>query len=252
MLLILVLFQEKPSSPNGGYKCQTGSKLPSQLTSDSQHLVILPQLAAMSAYTLQMSNQTRRLDLAVALIEAFSSAVYCSLSKQTISTILLPGLRYLEPISGQSLSAHHDTVMAMIKGAESRVEPQQPIESQDKVLNLCSPLAYNIVVCPLVLYSSEIWSTAKRGWERLRALSRKFVRKIWGARSRAAACGGGLEAQDRMWWSNVVAIGCGGGLEAQDRMWWSNDVARDLEQLRVEGDWRLRTECDGVTLWLEI
>nr|CAD7405346.1 unnamed protein product [Timema cristinae] len=90
--------------------------------------VILPQLAAMSAYTLQMSNQTRRLDLAVALIEAFSSAVYCSLSKQTISTILLPGLRYLEPISGQSLSAHHDTVMAMIKGAESRVEPQQPIE----------------------------------------------------------------------------------------------------------------------------
>nr|CAD7570487.1 unnamed protein product [Timema californicum] len=91
--------------------------------------VILPQLAAMSAYTLQSSNQTRRLDLAVALIEAFSSAVYCSLSKQTISTVLLPGLRYLEPITSQFLLAHHDTVMAMIKGAESRVEPHQPIES---------------------------------------------------------------------------------------------------------------------------
>nr|CAD7267104.1 unnamed protein product [Timema shepardi] len=189
--------------------------------------VILPQLAAMSAYTLQSSNQTRRLDLAVALIEAFSSAVYCSLSKQTISTVLLPGLSYqdpgrnfggktvhtqirsqnllacsktnshllskvlngpssiltndllkfvishdgccaaagppcvfvvlnrcptclepgmplkhwctahaffieplyLEPITSQFLLAHHDTIMAMIKGAESRVEPHQPIES---------------------------------------------------------------------------------------------------------------------------
>ncbi|XP_063235480.1 RAB11-binding protein RELCH homolog [Bacillus rossius redtenbacheri] len=84
--------------------------------------VVLPQLAAMSAYALQLSNQTRRLDLAVALIEAFSSAVCCSLSKQTVSTVLLPGLRYLEPISSQSLLAHHDTVVAMIKGAESRVE----------------------------------------------------------------------------------------------------------------------------------
>jgi len=45
-----------------------------------------------------MSNQTRKLDLAVALVEAFSSAVYCALSKQTISTALLPGLRYRFPL----------------------------------------------------------------------------------------------------------------------------------------------------------
>lgn len=56
--------------------------------------VILPQLATFAAYALHMSNQTRKLDLAVALVEAFSSAVYCALSKQTISTALLPGLRY--------------------------------------------------------------------------------------------------------------------------------------------------------------
>jgi hypothetical protein len=88
--------------------------------------VILPQLATFAAYALHMSNQTRKLDLAVALVEAFSSAVYCALSKQTISTALLPGLRYLESISSQSLPSHHDTVQAMIHGAESRIEVQRP------------------------------------------------------------------------------------------------------------------------------
>ncbi|XP_069701255.1 RAB11-binding protein RELCH homolog [Periplaneta americana] len=95
--------------------------------------VILPQLAGIAAYALHMSNQTRKLDLAVALVEAFSSAVYCTLSKQSISTALLPGLRYLEPISSQSLSSHHDTVQAMIKGAESRIEVQRPTERSGSI-----------------------------------------------------------------------------------------------------------------------
>lgn len=55
--------------------------------------VILPQLAAMSAYTSQMSNQTRKIDMASALIESFSATIYCPLSRNTISTALLPGLK---------------------------------------------------------------------------------------------------------------------------------------------------------------
>lgn len=55
--------------------------------------VIMPQLAATSAYTLQLLNENRRLDLATKLVDAFSAAIYCPLSKQTISTALLPGLR---------------------------------------------------------------------------------------------------------------------------------------------------------------
>ncbi|KAJ9580267.1 hypothetical protein L9F63_004080, partial [Diploptera punctata] len=90
--------------------------------------IILPQLAGIALYALQLTNQTRKIDLAIALVEAFSSAVYCNLSKQTISSALLPGLRYLEQISGQSLPSHHDTVQAMIKGAESRIEVQRPNE----------------------------------------------------------------------------------------------------------------------------
>jgi predicted neutral ceramidase superfamily lipid hydrolase len=69
--------------------------------------VILPQLATVAAYALHMSNQTRKLDLAVALVEAFSSAVYCALSKQTISTALLPGLRYRFGPWVKSLEAQH-------------------------------------------------------------------------------------------------------------------------------------------------
>ena len=34
--------------------------------------------------------------------------------------------RYLESISSQSLPSHHDTVQAMINGAESRIEIQRP------------------------------------------------------------------------------------------------------------------------------
>ncbi|PNF39999.1 hypothetical protein B7P43_G15450 [Cryptotermes secundus] len=95
--------------------------------------VILPQLAGMAAYALHMSNQTRKLDLAVTLVESFSSAVYCALSKQTISTALLPGLRCLEQISSQSLPSHHDTVQAMIKGAESRIEVQRAPERSGSI-----------------------------------------------------------------------------------------------------------------------
>jgi hypothetical protein len=36
--------------------------------------------------------------------------------------------RCLEPISSQSLPSHHDTVQAMIKGAESRIEVQRAPE----------------------------------------------------------------------------------------------------------------------------
>ncbi|XP_049808480.1 RAB11-binding protein RELCH homolog [Schistocerca nitens] len=90
--------------------------------------VILPQLAGTAAFASQLSNATRRVDLAKALIEAFSSAVSCPLSKQAISTALLPGLRYLEPITNTALYTHHETVMAMIRGAESRLDSQRPID----------------------------------------------------------------------------------------------------------------------------
>ncbi|XP_066992231.2 RAB11-binding protein RELCH homolog [Anabrus simplex] len=95
--------------------------------------VIIPQLCALSSFAELLSNQTRRMDLATVLIEAFSAAVYCSLSKHVISAYLLPGLRSLEPISSQSLHIHHETLLAMIRGAESRVEVQRPMERSGSI-----------------------------------------------------------------------------------------------------------------------
>lgn len=95
--------------------------------------VIVPQLAALSSFAEQHSNQTRRVDLATVLIEAFSATVYCSLPKHIISSYLLPGLRSLESISCQSLLIHHETLLAMIRGAESRIEVQRPTERSGSI-----------------------------------------------------------------------------------------------------------------------
>lgn len=104
--------------------------------------VVVPQLAAMAAYTLQLTNQTRKLDLAAALVDAFSTTVYCSISKNTVTTALLPGLRYLEQICSQSLVVHHETVFSMIREVESRFEiPKPTMERSSSSLTLSAATA---------------------------------------------------------------------------------------------------------------
>ncbi|KAJ1529728.1 hypothetical protein ONE63_006481 [Megalurothrips usitatus] len=82
--------------------------------------VIMPQLAGLAAYASQLQNLTRRLDLAVALTEAFSAAVYVPLPSSVLSSAVLPGLRYLEQISQQLQPVHRETILAMVKEVESR------------------------------------------------------------------------------------------------------------------------------------
>ncbi|XP_052126759.1 RAB11-binding protein RELCH [Frankliniella occidentalis] len=82
--------------------------------------VIMPQLAALAAYASQLQNLTRRLDLAVALTEAFSAAVYIPFPASILTTAVLPGLRYLEQISQQLQPVHRETILAMIREVESR------------------------------------------------------------------------------------------------------------------------------------
>ncbi|XP_034249824.1 RAB11-binding protein RELCH homolog [Thrips palmi] len=82
--------------------------------------VIMPQLAGLAAYASQLQNLTRRLDLAVALTEAFSAAVYVPLPASVLSSAVLPGLRYLEQISQQLQPVHRETILAMMREVESR------------------------------------------------------------------------------------------------------------------------------------
>ncbi|XP_054287320.1 RAB11-binding protein RELCH homolog [Macrosteles quadrilineatus] len=98
--------------------------------------VVVPQLAATAAYALQLTNQSRKVDLASALVLAFNNAVYCSLSRNTITTALIPGLRYLEQVCGQSLPSHHQTVASMIQEAESRTDSSKPLERSSSSITL--------------------------------------------------------------------------------------------------------------------
>nr|CAI5819958.1 unnamed protein product [Callosobruchus analis] len=106
-------------------------------TDNFRNDVILPQLVAMSMYTSQMKNQTRKVDMALALLEAFTNVVFNPLNKQCKGAVL-PGLRYLETVilENQSLSSYWDTVVSMIKECDNRVEvatPQTPTDSSSKL-----------------------------------------------------------------------------------------------------------------------
>ncbi|KAK5642547.1 hypothetical protein RI129_008714 [Pyrocoelia pectoralis] len=85
--------------------------------------VILPQLSSLSTYTCLMSNQTRKVDMVLALLEAFSNVLYSPLSKQTINSVLLPGLRSLEAIviENPSLLPHKESITSMIRETENRI-----------------------------------------------------------------------------------------------------------------------------------
>lgn len=83
--------------------------------------VILPQLLSLSSYAAQITNQTRRKDITYKLLETFSTIIYCPMSKQTISTCLLPALRNLEHIDLPS-NVHQEQIVMMIKDVESRLD----------------------------------------------------------------------------------------------------------------------------------
>ncbi|XP_015110035.1 RAB11-binding protein RELCH homolog [Diachasma alloeum] len=87
--------------------------------------VITTQLTGITASALQ---QNRRVDLATALVDAYSIIVYCSLSDKCVSGVLLPGLRYLETMVGAVLPQQRETVRSLIREAESRQDVQRPIE----------------------------------------------------------------------------------------------------------------------------
>ncbi|KAK3924172.1 RAB11-binding protein RELCH [Frankliniella fusca] len=96
--------------------------------------VIMPQLAALAAYASQLQNLTRRLDLAVALTEAFSAAVYVPFPASILTSAVLPGLRYLEQISQQLQPVHRETILAMIREVESRSDAS-PLRQEERRTN---------------------------------------------------------------------------------------------------------------------
>ncbi|XP_043287266.1 RAB11-binding protein RELCH homolog isoform X2 [Venturia canescens] len=87
--------------------------------------VIVTQLTGITASALQ---QTRRIDLANALVEAYSILVYCPLSNQCVSGVLVPGLKHLDNLVNQILPQQKETVRSLLRETESRQDAPRPIE----------------------------------------------------------------------------------------------------------------------------
>nr|XP_018901818.1 PREDICTED: lisH domain and HEAT repeat-containing protein KIAA1468 homolog [Bemisia tabaci] len=100
--------------------------------------VIVPHLADFTAYTLQLASTTKRNDLTLALVEAFNTVVYCSLSKITVGSVLLPSLRNLDALCKDSYPVHHDNVLLMIKEAESRSDSSGKAAERSPSISLSS------------------------------------------------------------------------------------------------------------------
>ncbi|KAG7187845.1 hypothetical protein KM043_016879 [Ampulex compressa] len=87
--------------------------------------VIATQLTGITASALQ---QGRKVDLVNVLVEAYSVLVYCPLSNQCVSGVLLPGLKYLETLVNQCLPQQKETVRSLLREAESRQDLSKPME----------------------------------------------------------------------------------------------------------------------------
>ncbi|XP_020279008.1 lisH domain and HEAT repeat-containing protein KIAA1468 homolog isoform X2 [Pseudomyrmex gracilis] len=86
--------------------------------------IIATQLSTIASFALQ---QNRKIELANALVEAYSVLVYCPLSSQCVSGVVLPGLRHLETLVNQCLPQQKDSVRSLLREAESR-QDLKPIE----------------------------------------------------------------------------------------------------------------------------
>ncbi|CAL7935188.1 unnamed protein product [Xylocopa violacea] len=87
--------------------------------------VIATQLTGITSSALQ---QGRKIDLVTALVEAYSVLVYCPLSNQCVSGVLLPGLRCLEQLVNQYLPQQKEAVRSLLREAESRQDLTKPME----------------------------------------------------------------------------------------------------------------------------
>ncbi|CAM1310177.1 KIAA1468 (predicted), partial [Pycnogonum litorale] len=89
---------------------------------------ILPRLAAMALRNNNSANETRRMDVAVALLEAYNALSCCSFSEQIISQALLPGLQCLLTDVQAVAPEHENNVVSMICEFESKIDVSKTSE----------------------------------------------------------------------------------------------------------------------------
>ncbi|KAL6258754.1 hypothetical protein P5V15_010703 [Pogonomyrmex californicus] len=100
--------------------------------------IIATHLSTIASFALQ---QSRKIELVNALVEAYSVLVYCPLSSQCVSGVVLPGLRHLETLVIQCLPQQKDAVRSLLREAESRQDLSKPM---DRTLSASSGLSLSM------------------------------------------------------------------------------------------------------------
>ncbi|XP_014225659.1 lisH domain and HEAT repeat-containing protein KIAA1468 homolog [Trichogramma pretiosum] len=87
--------------------------------------VIATQLTGITASTLQ---KYRNVELANALVEAYSVIVYCNLSNQCMVNLIAPGLKYLDNLVNQVVPLQKDTVRALLREVDSKKDTPSKLD----------------------------------------------------------------------------------------------------------------------------
>ncbi|XP_076470808.1 RAB11-binding protein RELCH homolog isoform X2 [Babylonia areolata] len=96
---------------------------------------ILPRLAAMASANNQMSNETKKADIARQLFDAYSAMSCCFLSEQLIQEAMLPGLRCLRQDLAIIAPEHEEVVSSMIRDYEAKLENARPDSRSGSVVS---------------------------------------------------------------------------------------------------------------------
>ncbi|KAL5022361.1 hypothetical protein ScPMuIL_001516 [Solemya velum] len=84
--------------------------------------VVLPRLAALALANNNITNETKKSDVAKQLFEAYSAMSCCFMNDQLIQEAMLPGLRCLRQDMAQIAPEHEEVVMSMVREYETKLE----------------------------------------------------------------------------------------------------------------------------------
>ncbi|CAL1295701.1 unnamed protein product [Larinioides sclopetarius] len=100
---------------------------------------VLPRLTALAAENNSTTNETKKMDIALALLEAYTAMSCCFMSEQLIAEAFLPGLRCLKLDLEQIAQEYVDSVNVMIQEFEAKLDLGRSVDNRPRTLSVTSP-----------------------------------------------------------------------------------------------------------------
>ncbi|XP_035218568.1 RAB11-binding protein RELCH homolog isoform X2 [Stegodyphus dumicola] len=99
---------------------------------------VLPRLAALAAKNNSTTNETKKMDIALALLEAYTAMSCCFMSDQLIAEAFLPGLHCLKSDFQVIAHEYEDAINSMIQEFEAKLDVGRSVESRPNSLSISS------------------------------------------------------------------------------------------------------------------